>query len=68
MKSKKIDMKLSLNKKTIVNLSQSVLEKINGGASVTLCTSDPGCAQVEDTYWKTCKDCTLETWEGTCFI
>jgi hypothetical protein len=50
MKSKKFEKKLTLNKKTIVNLSEATMKNAQGG----LITKESECCTINATYCDTC--------------
>jgi len=53
MKSKKFSMKLTLNKKTIVNLNDNVMKEVHGG--------------VPPTYYTYCQTCGLTSCGTDCY-
>jgi len=58
MKTKKIEQKLALNKKTIADLNYDAMKKVQGGVSVEPCITDRSRCVTDccDTYKRTC-DC-----------
>jgi len=58
MKTKKLDGKLKLNKKTVANLNGSMMGNVNGGGTIVIgLTQDPSCALPQTE----CPQCTLQT-------